>query len=153
VRILAVDTASERRDRGYAIVDGGQLVWTDVRPPTVTEAGDYIDVVVGERPWAGQKLKGQALITFCVNNGFQLRDAWPHHTGQTYILLPVRDWKHLALPGCAGMPGEIFCANLRQKYAPHIDNHNQLDAIGMAVAASRLMPAQLKKYVPKGFLR
>lgn len=156
MRILAVDTASERRDRGYAIVADGSLVWTDLRPPTRQDWP--VDVVVGERPWAGQKLKGQALITFAVNNGFQLRDAIPTDLPlgaprPTFVLLPVREWKNLALPGCSGMPGDIFCANIRQKYAPHVENHNQLDAIGMAIAASRLAPAQLKKYVPKGFLR
>jgi hypothetical protein len=156
-RVLGVDTASERPDRGYAIADSGALVWFGSEPPG-PDAGP-IDVVAGERPWTvrgrGAKLTGERLITFCVNNGFQLRDAWPWTPEKPplFVLLPVRTWKDLVLRGCAGMPGDVFCANFRQKYAPHVSNHNHLDAMGIALAASRIQPAQLKKFVPKGFLR
>jgi hypothetical protein len=175
VRVLGVDTASDRKDRGYAIVenrDGGppRLVWTGVKPPG-PEHGP-IDVVAGERPWqaatgrsAGTwgrggrrerptkgKLTGDRLITFCVNNGFQLRDAWPW-TPTTFVLLPVLTWKDAAIPGCSRMQGDAFCKNLAQLYAPGEENHNRLDAIGIAVAAVKIGQLGLSKYVPKGFLR
>jgi hypothetical protein len=153
MRVLGVDTASEPRGRGYAIAEGGRPVWWGKAPPEVPGA---VDFVVGERPWLGAKLRGAALISFCVNNGFQLRDAWPA-TGAgappPFVLIPVRDWKNLALPGCAGMPGDVFCANLRQRFAPSETDTDILDAIGIAVAASRLTHAQLKKLIPKGFRR
>lgn len=164
MRILGVDTAAEPRDRGYAIVESGaagapgpRLVWHGPRPPL--EDQGPIHVVVGERPWTVRgskaKLTGERLITFAVNNGFQLRDAWPWAPDDPplFIQLPVRIWKDLAIRGCAGMPGDVFCANLRQKYAPLCEDHNQLDAIGMAFAAAKIPPSQLKKYVPKGFSR
>jgi hypothetical protein len=89
-----------------------------------------------------------------VNNGFQLRDAWPYQSGHpSFLLLPVSTWKDLALPGCAGYPGDVFCRNFGQKYAPHVGNHNHLDAMGIALAGYRLPADQRKKYVPKGFLR
>jgi hypothetical protein len=168
MKVLGVDTASDRKDRGYAIADSGQLVWYGSEPPP-REAGP-IDIVAGERPWQKKKaytagrwartgeakeggLSGENLITFCVNNGFQLRDAWPFDLVPIFLLMPVSTWKDLALPGCAGYPGDVFCANFRQKYAPHVNNHNQLDAMGIALAASRIPPDQRKKFVPKGFLR
>lgn len=162
MRILGVDSAAERADRGYAIVDSGstgaRLMWHGQHPPD--QGQGPIHVVVSERPWTVRgskaKLTGERLITFCVNNGFQLRDAWPWDppgAGPLFIQLPVRVWKDLAIRGCAGMPGDVFCANLRQKYAPLCTDHNQLDAIGMAFAASKIPPSELKKYVPKGFRR
>lgn len=155
MRVLGVDTASEPGDRGYAIADSGALVWFGTEPPD--RDATPIHVVAGERPWAAKgksaKLTGERLITFCVNNGFQLRDAWPFQPLPLFVLLKVRDWKNLVLPGCAGMPGDVFCANFRQKYAPPVSNHNHLDAMGIALAASRLTETQLRKYVPKGFRR
>ena len=146
--ILGVDTASERRDRGYAIVDSGAVVWHGTAPPP-RDAGP-IHVVAGERPWQGQKLRGEALISFCMNNGFQLRAAWPD-TAALFVAIKVRDWKNLALPGCAGMPGDIYCRNVAQKFAPDVTNTDILDAIGIAIAASRLTLTQLKKLQQKGF--
>jgi hypothetical protein len=156
MRILGTDTASERPDRGYAIVQDGVVMWYGTEPPG-RDAGP-IDVVAGERPWAGKgkkaKLTGENLITFCVNNGFQLRGAWPFEPFPMFVLLPVRTWKDLVLPGCAGYPGDVFCRNFAQKYARGvIANHNHLDAMGIALAASRIPPSQLKKFVPKGFIR
>ncbi len=158
MRILGTDTAAERPDRGYAIAQDGVIMWYGTEPPG-RDAGP-IDVVAGERPWAARgskaKLTGEALITFCVNNGFQLRGAWPWSPDAPpmFVLLPVRTWKDLVLPGCAGYPGDVFCRNFAQKYAPGVAaNHNHLDAMGIALAASRLSPAQLKKFVPKGFVR
>lgn len=151
MRILGVDTASEPAARGYAIVDSGRLAWFGKRPPPA-EAGP-IDVVAGERPWtAAGKLRGEALITFAVNNGFQLRDAWPHGA-PLFVELKVRDWKNLVFPGRATMQGDAFCMNIRQKFAPHVADTDILDAIGIAVAASRLSLAQLKKLQQKGFRR
>ena len=168
-RVLGVDTASERRDRGYAIADSGALVWFGTEPPG-PDAGP-IDVVAGERPWqkrepkgrgwkrpAGEKAKGglsgDRLITFCVNNGFQLRDAWPYNDPRPlFVLIPVLTWKDLVLPGCSRMQGDVFCRNFAEKFAPHVSNRNHLDAMGIALAASRIQPAQLKKFVPKGFMR
>lgn len=156
MRILGCDSAADRADRGYVILDGGELIWSGTNPPDLDHAP--IDVVASERPWSGgkrAKLRGEAFITFCVNNGFQARDAWPWspETPPLFVQLPVRVWKDLVLRGCAGMPGDVFCANFRQKYAPIQTNHNILDAHGIALAASRLPPSQLKKYVPKGFRR
>lgn len=150
-RFLGVDTASDRKDRGYAIVDAGQLVWYGSAPPP-REAGP-IDFVAGERPWLADKLRGEAFISFAMNNGFQLRDAWPYEPWPVFVAMKVRDWKDLVLPGCAGYPGDVFCRNVQAKFAPHVTNHNVLDAIGIAVAASRLDPAQLKKLVQAGFKR
>ena len=156
MRVLGVDTASERPVRGYAIADSGRVVWFGSKPPTRNEWP--IDVVAGERPWQGGKLRGKAFTTFCVNNGFQLRDAIPTDLPlgtprPLFVLLEVRDWKRLVLPGCERMPGDVFCRNFAEKYAPHVTNHNHLDAMGIALAASRIQPAQLKKFVPKGFMR
>jgi hypothetical protein len=151
MRVLGVDTASERPDRGYAIADSGALVWFGSEPPG-PDAGP-IDVVAGERPWQGGKLRGKAFTTFAVNNGFQLRDAWPFEPRAMFILLDVAVWKNLVLPGCARMPGDVFCRNFQAKFAPHCSNHNQLDAMGIALAASRIPANQLKKFVPKGFQR
>lgn len=153
MRVLGVDTASEPGSRGYALAESGALLWYGKQRPG-PELGAH--VVAGERPWSGNKLRGQALITFCVNNGFQLRDAWdygPEMSRPLYVLLPVRDWKNLALPGCAGMPGDVFCANFRQRYAPHVADTDILDAMGIALAVSKLTAKQLKKYIPKGFTR
>ena len=149
MRILGVDTAAEPASRGYAIAEDGRLVWSGKAPPSV-EAGP-IHAVAGERPWLGSKLRGKGLITFCMNNGFQLRDAWRHGGAPLFVALEVRDWKNLALPGCAGMPGDVFCANFRQKYAPHVSDTDILDAMGIALAASKLTMAQLKKIQQKGF--
>jgi hypothetical protein len=157
VRILSVDTASEPSGRGYAIVTvgprGAFLEWSGKAPPE--GAPGPIDVVVGERPWtAAGKLRGEALITFAVNNGFQLRDALPPgNPAPVWVLLKVRDWKNLALPGCAGMPGDVFCMNLRQRYALRVTDTDELDAIGIAFAASKLSLPQLKKLSQKGFRR
>jgi len=158
VRVLGVDTASEPRSRGYAIYDSGARLWYGKRPPTAEEAlWARPDFIVGERPWGGAKLRGAALISFSVNNGFQLRDAWPAGAGEPppFALIPVRDWKELALPGCSGMPGEIFCRNFQQKYARNCSDLDDdiLDAMGIALGASRLTLAQLKKLSPKGFRR
>jgi hypothetical protein len=167
MKFLGVDTASDRKDRGYAIVEDGAIIWSGSEPPP-WGAGP-IDFVVGERPWQKKKasperrgrglvrddspgLTGENLITFCVNNGFQLRDAWPF-AGAQFLLLPVSTWKDLALPGCAGYPGDVFCRNFGQKYAPKEGNHNCLDAMGIALAGSRIPPDQRKKFTPKGFLR
>ena len=171
MRVLGVDTASERPARGFAIADSGRVVWFGSKPPG-PDAGP-IDIVAGERPWQkrepratgawaqrGKKkatggLSGERLITFCVNNGFQLRDAWPWNpeSPPMFILIPVLTWKDLVLPGCSRMQGDVFCRNFAEKYAPHVANHNHLDAMGIALAASRIQPAQLKKFVPKGFMR
>lgn len=151
MRVLGVDTAAEPRSRGYALAEAGRLIWASKTPPD--GAWQYPPTVVaGERPWGGNKLRGQALITFCVNNGFQLRDAWGY-SPVTFVLLPVRDWKNLVLPGCAGMPGDVFCANFRQRYAPSETDTDILDAMGIALAVSKLTAKQLKKYIPKGFTR
>lgn len=149
MRFLGVDTASDRKDRGYAIVDSGVIVWYGSEPPPFDAAP--IDFVVGERPWLGDKLKGEAFVTFAMNNGFQLRAAWPFEPRPVFVALKVRDWKDLVLPGCASYPGDVFCRNFRAKFAPNCNNHNHLDAIGIALAASRLAPAQLKKLVQPGF--
>lgn len=156
MRVLGVDTAAESSSRGYAIAEDGRIIWSGKCPPHRATALQFApDLIAGERPWAGQKLRGQALISFCVNNGFQLRDAWPAGAGEPppFVLMPVRDWKNLALPGCAGMPGDVFCANFRQRYAPTQTDTDILDAMGIALAASKLTAAQLKKYRPKGFTR
>jgi hypothetical protein len=148
MRVLGVDTASEPKSRGYALAENGALLWYGKNPPGADAAP--IHVVAGERPWLGSKLRGKALITFAVNNGFQLRDAWPHGPA-LFVELEVRDWKNLVLPGCAGMPGDIFCNNFRQRFAPHVTDTDILDAMGIALAASRLTLPQLKKIQPKGF--
>ncbi len=150
MRVLGVDTASEPKSRGYALAEDGALLWYGKAPPSA--AAGPIHVVAGERPWLGSKLRGKALITFAVNNGFQLRDAWPHEAS-LFVQLEVRDWKNLALPGCAGMPGDVFCRNFQHKYAPHVTDTDILDAMGIALAASKLTLPQLKKLQPKGFRR
>jgi hypothetical protein len=153
VRVLGVDTATKKGDRGYGLAEDGALLWYSTQRPG-PEIG--VHVVAGERPWQGGKLRGERQITFCVNNGFQLRDAWdygPEMCRPLYVLLPVWTWKNLVLPGCAGYPGDVFCRNFQQKYAPHVTDHNQLDALGIALAASRLTLAELKKFVPEGFKR
>jgi hypothetical protein len=149
VRVLGVDTATDPASRGYALAEGGALLWYGKNPPDAHAAP--IHVVAGERPWQGGKLRGKGLITFCMNNGFQLRDAWRHGGAPLFVALEVRDWKNLVLPGCAGMPGDVFCANFRQKYAPHVYDTDILDAMGIALAASKLTMAQLKKIQQKGF--
>jgi hypothetical protein len=171
MKVLGVDTASAPADRGYALAEDGVLIWSGKqRPPPSIGA----HVVAGERPWQKQAskpgarrgwagrprpedteggLSGERLITFCVNNGFQLRDAWdygPEMARPLYVLIPVLTWKDLALPGCSRMAGDAFCNNLRQKYAPEVADTDILDAIGIAIAASRLKLADLKRYVPKG---
>jgi hypothetical protein len=155
MRVLGVDTAAKRGSRGCAIAEDGALLWFGKEPPASTAAP--IHVVAGERPWQGGKLRGEALITFCVNNGFQLRDAWPFWGGEfgtpMFVLLPVRTWKNLALPGCAGMPGDVYCRNFREKYAPDVFDTDILDAMGIALAASLMTLAQLKKHQPEGFCR
>lgn len=129
-------------------------MWYGTEPPG-RDAGP-IDVVAGERPWMGDKLRGEAFVTFAMNNGFQLRDAWPWspETPPLFVAMKVRDWKNLVLPGCAGYPGDVFCRNMAQKLklSPGT-NHNHLDAIGIALAASKLSIAQLKKLVQAGFKR
>jgi hypothetical protein len=153
VRVLGVDTASKRAGRGYALAEDGEVIWAGKARP---EPRIGIHVVAGERPWAGDKLRGKALITFCVNNGFQLRDAWDYHHEMSrplYVLIPVRDWKELALPGCSGYPGDVFCRVFRQRYAPTETDTDILDAMGIALAASRLSLRELKAYVPEGFKR
>ena len=156
---LGVDTASEAKKRGYAIADCGRVVWCGKRveaAPRLLMA--TVDVVAGEEPWQGGVLRGKRLITFCVNNGFQLRDAWtPSADGGTYgepifVILPVKAWKELAIPGCSQMPGDQFCNNLREKYALGDVDDDVADAAGIAVAASMLPLAALRaKYQPKGF--
>jgi hypothetical protein len=150
-----VDSAVKSKSRGYAIAENGALVWFGKEPPLASAWP--IHAVVGEVPWQGGKLRGKALITFCVNNGFQLRDAWPWAHGDKpppmFVHLPVRTWKNLALPGCAGMPGDVYCRNFQQRYAPDVHDTDILDAMGIALAASRMTPAQLKKHQPEGFSR
>lgn len=156
MRVLGVDTAADPKSRGYAIYSQGSRVWYGKRPPNAATCVG-LDYLAGERPWGGGKLRGAAMITFAVNNGFQLRDAWPTNAGPCppAVLIPVRDWKNLVLPGCAGMPGDTFCRNFQQRYAAQCTGLDDdiLDAMGIALAVSRLTVQQLKKYLPKGFAR
>lgn len=157
-RVLGVDTASALPDRGYAITQDGAIVWFGSAPPPAS-AGP-IDLVAGERPWEGKgkkaKLKGENLITFAMNNGFQLRDAWPWQPERppVFFAMTVYQWKDLVLRGCAGYPGDVFCRNFQQKYCPGVRaNHNQLDAMGIALAASKIPKADWPKMIQKGFCR
>ena len=51
------------------------------------------------------------------------------------------------------MPWDVFCRNFQLMYAPRVSETDILDAMGIALAASRLTLAQLKKLQPKGFRR
>lgn len=150
---LAIDTASEPRSRGYAIADGGVVRWRGKKPADAPRALlAYVETVAGEHPWHGGALRGARLVTFCVNNGYQLRSAatWAPNASLT-VNIPVLVWKGLALPGCERMPGDVFCRNLAERYCPGETDDDVVDACGIAVAASLLTLQQLKKYQPKGF--
>lgn len=68
------------------------------------------------------------------------------------LWIPVNDWKNKLFPGRANVKKEIFCANivqlLRLEGLDPKDGHDQdqIDAIGIAEAASRLTPKELKSY-------
>lgn len=160
---LGVDTASAKKDRGYALAENGVVLWTGSKPPDQLGGAPPIDWVVGELPWQGvgpdgrvkTKLRGARFITFCVNNGFQLRDASRDlsQAPQGYAILPVPVWKDKALFGCARMQGDAYCRNLQQKYMPKVADHNQLDAGGIAIAGSLMTLKELKSFQPTGFKR
>lgn len=158
MKCLGVDTKSQARGRGYAIAENGVVLWKGKHPPR-PELLEGVTVVAGERPWQAKgkqrKLTGENLITFSVNNGFQLRDAWTRVDLSVFrpmfVLIPVRVWKDTAIYGCAGMEGTVFCNNLRQKYMLDERDEDILDAGGIAVAASKMEMRQLQKYNPPGF--
>ena len=141
--VLAVDTSKLVKARGWAYWDTTRLVDSGTgRPPR----GLSVDWVVGEYPWygnAGAKLKGKALITFCVNNGFQLRDACDVvHFG--YSQIPVNIWKKACFPGREKAPKKVFTNLLRRQFG--CQNSDELDAIGIGWAAIKLGQAALQKW-------
>jgi len=139
VIVLAIDSAKRVKDRGWSVWGNLGLQESGTgRPPQCR-----VDWVVGERAFFGGMLKGKSLITFCTNNGFQIRDA-NDTPNFGYAALEVREWKAACFPGREDAPKRVFTNLLRREFAP-ITNPDQLDAIGIGWGAIRLGPAFLKK--------
>lgn len=147
MRVLAVDAAQKRKDRGWAVFEDGEHLWSGVgNPPSNTDKGRYVDWVVGEEPWMGGPLKGKGFITFCFYNGFLLSRALGSlGPVEGYLCIPVAAWKNAVLPRCARMPKAVFTRNLARLF-PWASDSNQLDACGIAKSVFSFDAKQLKAW-------
>lgn len=147
--IRVCDPATDLKDRGFATIFNGELMGYSNSPPVDPRLGDWSVV---EAQFANPKASRQSLLTLGARAGF----CFTLIPAQRYAMIPptrtkmrvkgkrapqtVRGWKEIILPRCAGMPGDVFTRNLRQwldkrGIASGEQNHNILDAIGLALAA------------------
>lgn len=146
MRVIAIDAAKPKKARGFAVIEGLPSGHCSREQSGTGNPPNWPDVdwVVGELPWTGDKLRGTALVTFCIYNGFLLRNAC-NNPNFGYLAIPVRNWKAAILPGCSNMPKAVYTRNLARKW-PDITDHNELDAIAMAVSVFTFTAEQLAKW-------
>lgn len=171
--IQVCDPAKKVKERGFAEINEGVLTWWQVAPFAQTfqnhgacEAGWG----VVEAQWANPKASRQSLISLAAHAGFCFRFV----PARRYAMIPptkfaltvdeckrlklpkgtkLPGWKDVLIPGFGSADGDVFTRNIKQLLgrmkhpAAAEENHNVLDACGIALAAWKLFQAgQLEKY-------
>lgn len=155
------DPASKPKDRGFAL-QGCQSqplgIIGSPKPLTRNILSGVADWGVVESQWANPKASRQSLVTLSSRAGF----CFTLVPAKRYAMIPpttirvgkrkLKGWKDVLIPGFGNAAGDVFTANIvqmlqRMKHpAADEQNHNVLDAIGMALAIAKAGPEWLEEY-------
>lgn len=154
------DPASKPKDRGFALLactEGRISSWGATTRVNQILSG-RADWGVVEAQWANPKASRQSLVTLSSRAGFcftlvpALRYAMIPPTTIRVGKRKLKGWKDVLIPGFGNADGDVFTRNIvqmlaRMKHpAAAEQNHNVLDAIGMALAIAKVGPDWLEEY-------
>ncbi len=155
------DPAKAGKDRGFASLLGrGSMAWGS--SPHLRGPSDRVSLAdwgVVEAQWANPKASRQSLVTLAARAGF----CFTLVPAARYAMIPpttakltkvdqkrlkrttLPGWKDILIPGFGNADGDVFTRSIldllrRMKHpAASEQNHNVLDALGIALAVERIV--------------